>query len=290
MKVLLTGAYGQLGTEFRKLFEKMKIDYIPISRIKRDEKTFVADISNDSKKLEMLFVKEKIGLVVNCAAYNNVDEAESKGYEEAWRVNTLAVANLSSLCAKYNVPIIHYSTDYVFNGTKRNPYTEDDKPIPICRYGITKLGGEDFLRYTWADYICLRVSWVFGKGETNFIRKLLRWSEGGSVRISTDEVSSPTYTATIASVSWKLFEQRAYGLYHLSSEGECSRYEYAKFVLETLGWKGKIIETEQAYFNLPAKRPSYSKLDTSKVKKTLNIELPHWKEAVYTYLKDEGMI
>jgi len=287
MLVLLIGAYGQLGTEFRRFFEKNGIDYIPVSRNRREDKTVVLDIS-DISKLKEVVIEYKPNLVINCSAYNNVDRAEYEDYHSAWLINTYGVMGLSLICNESKIPVIHYSTDYVFDGGKRKPYVEDDKTIPVNRYGITKLGGEEFLRFTCERYICLRVSWVFGEGgETNFIRKLLKWAQGGSVKVSVDEVSSPTYTETIVNVSWKLFENSVFGLYHLSSEGECSRYEYAKFVLDTIGWKGEIIETTQSYFNLPAKRPSYSKLDSSRVKSLLGIEIPSWKEVVYRYLREE---
>ncbi|MFN4245645.1 MAG: dTDP-4-dehydrorhamnose reductase [Brevinematia bacterium] len=286
MKVLLIGAYGQLGTSFRKFFESNCIDYIPVSRTKRDDKTFVADIS-DCNKIYEIIRDGKFDLVVNCSAYNNVDKAEVEEYRIAWLTNTYGVSSLSVICRDFGIPIIHYSTDYVFDGSKKEPYVEEDKTLPVCRYGITKLCGEEFLRYNWEKHICLRVSWVFGKGETNFIKKLLNWAKGGVVRVSVDEVSSPTYTDDIVEASWKLYSSGAFGLYHFSSEGECSRYEYAKFVLETLNWRGQIIESEQAFFNLPARRPPYSKIDSSKLKGTISINIPHWKEAVYKYLKEE---
>lgn len=287
MKILLIGAYGQLGTEFRRFFEEKGITYLPISRNKRDDKTIVADITNEENLREILG-NNNIDLVINFSAYNNVDKAEYEEYHNAWLTNTFAISNLSSLCKKYNIPIIHYSTDYVFNGEKKQPYVETDKPIPVNRYGITKLGGEEFLRYTWDKHIILRVSWVFGKGgETNFIKKLLKWSEGGSVKVSTDEVSAPTYTETIVKASWELYANKMYGTYHLSNEGECSRYEYAKFILESVGWKGNLIEAKQSDFNLPAKRPNYSKLNSSKLKNTVKIDIPHWKDVVKKYLKEE---
>ncbi len=290
MKVLLIGAYGQLGTSFRKFFESNGIDYIPVSRIKRENKTLVIDISDVSScsKVYEVVRDSKVDLVVNCSAYNNVDKAEVDEYKVAWFTNAYAVSSISVICRDLGVPLIHYSTDYVFDGNKGYPYVEEDKTIPVCRYGITKLCGEEFLRYTWEKHICLRVSWVFGKGgETNFIRKLLKWAEGGVVRVSIDEVSSPTYTDTIVEASWKLYKLGAFGLYHLSSEGECSRYEYAKFVLEKLNWRGEIIESEQSFFNLPARRPKYSKIDSSKLKNTVKIDIPYWKDAVYSYLREE---
>lgn len=287
MKVLLVGAYGQLGTEFRKFFESKGIEYIPVSKNKRDEKTLVADISSMSS-ISKVFDISRFDVIINCSAYNYVDKAETEGMNEAFSTNVIGVGNLAWISRIMGIPIIHYSTDYVFDGEKKSPYVEEDITNPLSKYGFTKLLGEKLLSEVWNKFICIRVSWVFGRGgETNFIRKLLEWSKKGSVKVSTDEVSSPTPTDVIVKVSWKLLEEQAFGLYHLSSEGECSRYEYAKFILDTLKWNGEISETTQSYFNLPAKRPKYSKLDPSKVKKITKIEIPHWKDSVYKYLKEE---
>lgn len=287
MRILLVGAYGQLGTEFRKFFESKDIQYIPVSKRKRDEKTFVADISKMDSITKVLDTGS-FDAIINCSAYNYVDKAENEGMNEAFSTNVVGVANLAWISRNMNIPIIHYSTDYVFDGEKKFPYVEEDATNPLSKYGLTKLLGEKVLSEIWDKFICIRVSWVFGKGgETNFIKKLLEWSSRGSVKVSTDEVSSPTPTDIIVEVSWKLLEEKAFGLYHLSSDGECSRYEYAKFVLDTLNWKGDISQTTQSYFNLPAKRPKYSKLDPSKVKSITKIEIPHWKDSVYKYLKEE---
>ncbi|MCX8028747.1 MAG: dTDP-4-dehydrorhamnose reductase [Brevinematales bacterium] len=286
MRVLLVGAYGQLGTEFRRFFERNSIEYVPVSRNARDEKTYQTSVY-DKDKVSKLFEDYDFDLVINCSAYNNVDKAEGEGYKEAYRTNVEGVRLLSLLSYEKKIPIIHYSTDYVFDGSKTTPYTEDDLTCPISKYGYTKALGEVFLRQINPRSICLRVSWVFGRGENNFIHKLMSWIREGTVKVSTDEISSPTSVKTIVDVSWRLFEESAFGIYHLSSEGECSRYEYAKFVLKVIGWKGKIYRAKQSQFKLPARRPKYSKLDPTKVKDITNVRIPEWRESVYNYLKEE---
>ncbi|MGB9621884.1 MAG: dTDP-4-dehydrorhamnose reductase [Brevinematia bacterium] len=286
MKILLIGAYGQLGTEFRRFFEEHNIDYIPTSTKEREGKNLVLDIANINKVKEV-FSKYKFDVVINCSAYNYVDKAEEE-WQKAYSINGLGVRNLAIESNKKSIPLVHYSTDYVFDGSKTTPFTIADIPNPLSKYGKSKLLGENFLKSLTNKYILIRVSWVFGKGgETNFIKKLIEWSKKGEVRVSTDEISAPTYTKTIVNATWKLLEVEGFGIYHLSNEGECSRYEYAKFILETLNWKGKLYEAKQEDFNLPARRPKYSKLDNFGIKETIKIEIPHWKEVVEKYMKEE---
>ncbi|MGC8766096.1 MAG: dTDP-4-dehydrorhamnose reductase [Brevinematia bacterium] len=286
MKILLIGAYGQLGTEFRRFFEEHNIDYIPTSTKEREGKNLVLDIANINKVKEV-FSKYKFDVVINCSAYNYVDKAEEE-WQKAYSINGLGVRNLAIESNKKSIPLVHYSTDYVFDGSKTTPFTIADIPNPLSKYGKSKLLGENFLKSLTNKYILIRVSWVFGKGgETNFIKKLIEWSKKGEVRVSTDEISAPTYTKTIVNATWKLLEVEGFGIYHLSNEGECSRYEYAKFILETLNWKGKLYEAKQEDFNLPARRPKYSKLDNFGMKETIKIEIPHWKEVVGKYMKEE---
>lgn len=285
-KVLLIGAYGQLGTEFRKFFEKNNISYIPTSTKKREDKTLVLDISNINQVKEV-FSNSSFDLVINCSAYNYVDKAEEE-WQKAYSINGLGVRNLAIEANKKNIPLVHYSTDYVFDGSKNTPFTIADRPNPLSKYGKSKLLGEEFLRSLTHKYILIRVSWVFGEGgETNFIKKILEWSKKGEVRISVDEISAPTYTGTIVLVTWKLLELEGFGTYHLSNEGECSRYQYAEFILKKLNCNVKLYEARQEDFNLPAKRPKYSKLDNFGIKETINFEIPHWKEVVDIYIKEE---
>ena len=289
MRPLVIGATGQLGNEFVRYFNNKGIT--PICTTSSGRSNFHnLDITDLRSVLE--FINEtKPTVVINCSAYNLVDKAE-EDWQTAFSVNGLGVRNLAIACQEHKIPLVHYSTDYVFDGTKKEPYTIADKENPLSKYGQSKILGEQFLKSLHNRYILIRVSWVFGKSEysTNFIKKFLSWAERGEVRVSIDEISAPTYTKDIVNVTIKLLETGAFGFYHLSNEGECSRFEYAKFIADTLKLKVKLYEAHQEDFNLPAKRPKYSKLSNFGIYQTIGFEVMHWKEAVLEYLKEEGML
>ncbi len=274
MKILLTGAAGQLGMEFQKFFEENGVEYIPAAR-RKNGKYLYLDITDFDRVIDV--VKEhKPDVIINCAAYNKVDQAE-KDWEEAYRVNGLGVRNLAQAADMVKTFLVHYSTNYVFDGTKKEGYTIYDEPRPINKYGESKHLGEKMLAMFYNDYALIRVSWVFGKYGENFITKLLRWAkEKDEIRLATDEISSPTYTGDIVRFTWEIVKKRMRGLYHLSSEGQCSRYELGKYVLEIIGWKGKIIPAKQENFNLPARRPMWGKL----VGNQFAIFPAHWQVSV----------
>jgi dTDP-4-dehydrorhamnose reductase len=290
MRPMIIGATGQLGSEFIRYFSQKGIDTIQTSSSKKNNNFIQLDIT-DLKSVKETIKETKPTTVINCSAYNLVDKAE-EDWETAFSVNGLGVRNLAIVCQENNIPLVHYSTDYVFDGNKKQPYTIADKENPLSMYGQSKLLGEQFIKSLCSKYILIRVSWVFGKSDysTNFIKKFLNWAGKGEAKISIDEISAPTYTKDIVEVTNKLIEMEAFGLYHLSNEGECSRFEYAKFITDTLKLKVKLLEAYQDDFKLPAKRPKYSKLSNFGIYQTVGIQVKHWKDAVIEYLKEEGML
>lgn len=277
MKVLLTGADGQLGKAFRNLFEKEGIAYIAT-----DIDTL--DISN----LEQLrnFLKEHGGIthIINCAAYNQVDKAE-EDWKTAYTVNGLAVRNLSIVANEIGAELVHYSTDYVFSGKKNEPYTIYDSPDPINKYGESKALGERYLISIARKYYLIRTSWVFGDGPVNFVKKVLEWSRNrNQLKIADDEVSSPTYAPDLAEATWELVKKKAYGWYHITNT-PCSRYEWAEFILKEIDWNGELMRAKQEEFKLPAKRPKYSVLDNFGYYETTGKKLRDWKSATSEYIK-----
>ncbi len=281
MKVLLTGKKGQLGTEFLRFFkEKKDITLYAFSHQELD--------IGSLKDVLTIFDELQPDVVINCAAYNQVDRAE-EDYPEAIRTNAIGPRNLAFASERTGALLVHYSTDYVFDGKKRSPYTEDDRPNPLSEYGKSKYLGELFIREETDRYLIFRVSWVFGPGKQNFIYKLLHWANTQPVlRISEDEVSVPTWTGTIVEVTWKAIERGLKGLYHLTTQGEVSRFEWARFVLDKLGIEKPVEPVSSSVFNLPARRPGYSVLDSSNLFKALSLEAPHWKETVEDFLKAYG--
>jgi dTDP-4-dehydrorhamnose reductase len=284
MKVLLTGAYGQLGQDFQKLFEKEGIKYIATDNKEGYKKL---DIANLDEVVE--FAKHiKPDIIINCAAYNAVDRAEEE-WKIAYNVNGLAVRNLAIAASEIKAFLVHYSTDYVFDGKKGMPYTIYDTPNPLSKYGESKYLGERLLSQFYDNYALIRTSWVFGKGNINFAKKVIEWSKKyEKLSLVIDEISAPTYTVDLAKATWEIIKYRARGLYHISNEGECSRYEYGRYILEIIGYKGKIEKAHQRDFSLPAKRPKYSKLDNFGLYETVGFKMPDWKEAVDRFLKEIG--
>ncbi len=268
VKYLITGADGQLAKEFlKRLAEEAK-------GLNRHD----LDIGNLDQVLQILY-ELRPQVIINCAAYNNVDLAE-KQYYEAVRTNTIGVRNLAYGAKKIGAFLVHYSTDYVFDGLKGIPYKEEDQPNPINAYGKSKYMGELSIKEECPTYLLFRVSWVFGEGSQNFIYKLLRWAEERDIlEISCDEVSSPTSTTTIVDTTLKALKGGLTGLYHLTNTGYTSRYEWALFILNKLGLKREIKPVSSEIFNLPAKRPKFSAMSNERIRHILGIEIPSWQEA-----------
>lgn len=217
MKILITGAKGQLAREFIRQFTQKGTEFVDFSREELDVSDF---------KAVFKIIKEiKPTIVINCAAYNNVDGAE-KEKERAFLVNAIGPYNLSVVCSDIKALLIHFSTDYVFDGTKEGLYTEEDEPNPLNEYGKSKLWGERFIQENMENYLIFRTSWVYGEGTQNFLYKLNQWAKNQEyLRIACDEFSVPTSTRTIVEVTLKAIEQGLTGLYHLVNSGYASRFE-----------------------------------------------------------------
>ncbi|WP_206516896.1 dTDP-4-dehydrorhamnose reductase [Caldicellulosiruptor changbaiensis] len=280
VKVLITGAAGQLGQAFQRFFTKRGIDYIAADHS-------MLDITNLSQLRE--FVKGKdVTHIINCAAYNAVDKAE-EDWKTAYLVNGLGVRNLAIISLENKIELVHYSTDYVFDGKKSTPYTIFDTPSPLNKYGESKLLGERFITLTEYYYL-IRVSWVFGIGNTNFLKRVFDWSkERHILKIADDEISAPTYTDDLVYATYLLLKERAFGLYHITNT-PASRFEWVEYVLRKVGWKGKIERAKKDDFKLPAKRPGYSVLDNFGLKETVNFEMPTWQDATDRYLRQINLI
>ncbi|HBJ81650.1 dTDP-4-dehydrorhamnose reductase, partial [Pseudothermotoga sp.] len=242
MLVLITGANGQLGRAFQELFKEQGIDFIAATKEE-------LDITNLQQIREFVRKNEGITHIINCAAYNKVDEAE-RDWKTAYLVNGIGPKNLAIVSNEIGAELVHYSTDYVFSGKKGSPYTIYDTSDPINKYGESKVLGERFVMSFSNRYYLIRTSWVFGDG-MNFVRKVLEWSKKSKVlRIVDDEVSSPTYAPDLAKATWELIKLKAYGLYHITNSGYCSRYEWAEFILNEIGWDGELKRAKQEDFNL----------------------------------------
>jgi dTDP-4-dehydrorhamnose reductase len=278
MKILLTGSNGQLGHDFKKIFDRKNIEYIAT-----DHKEL--DITNDEDLNRFFQENEGITHVINCAAYNDVDKAETD--KKVWLLNAEAPKKLAEFSKKIGAIFVTYTTDFVFDGEKNSPYMEDDKTNGISEYGKSKAQGEKDVLEAYDKSFVIRTSWVFGIANNNFNKQVINWSKSrNELNIVDDQVSVPTYSMDLAEFSWKLIQTEKFGLYHITNDGIASKYDQAKYVLEKIGWKGTLGRAKTADFNLPAKRPAYSKLDSSKVEKLLGEKIPTWQSGIDRFLEE----
>ena len=278
MKILLTGSNGQLGHDFKKIFNKKNIKYIAT-----DYKEL--DITSDKDLNKFFQENEEITHVINCAAYNDVDKAEND--PKTWLLNAEAPKNLALIANKIGAIFVTYSSDFVFDGLEKEPYTEKDILNPISEYSKSKVQGEKMVLESCKRSFVIRTSWLFGIGGNNFNKQVINWSKSrNELNIVDDQVSVPTYSMDLAEFSWKLIQTGKFGLYHITNDGIASKYDQAKYVLEKIGWKGKLGRAKTVDFNLPAKRPAYSKLDSSKVEKLLGEKIPSWQSGIYRFLEE----
>lgn len=284
MSVLIIGCNGQLGTQMQKVLTKKKVDYAAVDYPQ-------IDIS-DAAALRSLIIAQKPATIVNCAAYTNVDSAETD-YDNAYRINALGPKNLARICADMDIELAHVSTDYVFSGDPimdggaPRPYFEDDACAPATAYGKTKLAGERFVQQSGAKAYILRTAWLYGEGN-NFVRTMLKLAETrDAVSVVADQTGSPTSTVDLAGAICALMGTGAYGLYHATCEGQCSWYEFAKRIFELSGKKVSVAPVTSAEFVRPAKRPAWSVLENAQLKRIGKNEFRSWEEALGEYLAAE---
>ena len=277
MRVFITGAKGQLGGAFVNRFAQNGWDYAAA-----DLDTL--DITNPDAVMDAVMAYRP-GLIINCAAYNLVDKAETEK-EKAFAVNAEGPRVLALAARKLEASFVHYGSDYVFDGAKAAPYTEGDKTNPLNIYGLSKLKGEDYARQAEGSLI-LRLSWVFGRGSQNFMHKLLEWAKKpGPLKICSDEVSVPTYSEDVVTATLAALKRGLTGTWHLTNTGCCSRYDWAKLALKECGIQKEILPARMADFNLAAKRPGYSAMSNEALTRELGIKIPAWEEAVSRFIRE----
>ena len=277
--ILITGANGQLGYDFQRLFDSLEVKYIA---------TDVADFDiTNEKSIDDFFLKyNNISLIINCAAYNDVDKAESEP-DFCMLLNSRAPFNLAKKAKEIGATFVTYSTDFVFDGDIRDPYTEEDIPNPPSVYAKSKRMGEEAVLAEYDKSFAIRTSWVFGIANNNFNKQVINWSKTrDELNIVDDQISVPTYSKDLAYFSWKLIETKKYGLYHMSNSGICSKYDQAKYVLDNIGWTGKLGTSKTEDFNLPAKRSKFSKLDSTKLENIVGEKIPSWQDAIDRFLEE----
>ena len=277
LKILVIGSTGQLGEAFARILSEQGFNF---SALGRND----IDLTNH-KQVEKVIKDIKPDIIINCAAYTLVDDAEDNS-GLAYKVNQDAVKNLAEICKKLNIFLVHYSTDYVFKGDKKQPYTEKDPTCPINVYGKSKLEGELAVKNTLSDYLIFRVSWVIGRSKRNILYRILQWAKGeGDLRISSDEISALSFVDSIVMVTLLSLKKSLTGLYHLTSSNYASRYKIAKYFLSKVKPDKKIIPVLAKSFDTKANRPAMTAMSNKLISSKLNIVIPGWKEVVDKFIE-----
>ncbi len=275
MNILVTGANGQLGMEMRN---------VSVGSADRYIFTDVAELDiTDADAVDRVIASEKVDVIVNCAAYTNVDKAE-EDEQAADLINHRAVAILATAAAKYGATLIHISTDYVFDGLSCVPYKEDDATSPTGAYGRTKLAGEHAVIESGCRYLIFRTAWLYSPYGKNFVKTMMKLTaEKGSLNVVFDQVGTPTCAADLAALIYKVITERMLdrqGVYHFSNEGVCSWYDFAVEIRDLCGNTCDIRPCHSEEFLSRVRRPSYSVLDKTKVKNVFGINIQHWKKSL----------
>ncbi|WP_369940392.1 dTDP-4-dehydrorhamnose reductase [Xanthomonas medicagonis] len=290
MSVLVFGGNGQVGQELlRALAEQGPVIATTRSgRLPDGGACERADFDQPQTLVELLD-RLRPTAVVNAAAYTAVDRAEQDA-EAAHRANAEAPATIAAWCAAHGVPLVHYSTDYVFDGQGTQPYREDAPTAPLGVYGATKLAGEEAIRASGAQHLIFRTAWVYAAHGTNFLRTMLRvGADRDELRVVADQVGTPTPAALIADVTARVLAQRATlpsGTWHLTAAGETTWHGFAEAIFAEAVAAGlllrapRVLPITTAEYPTPAKRPAYSRLDVSRLQRDFALELPQWRDGL----------
>ncbi|WP_296146224.1 dTDP-4-dehydrorhamnose reductase [uncultured Flavobacterium sp.] len=285
MVVLVTGGSGQLGQSLQFVADKypqIQFHFLSSSELN------IADKENCIARFSEL----KPDYCINAAAYTAVDKAESET-EKAHLINVQGAKNLAETCQEFDATLIHISTDFVFDGNKNTPYTEEDLTNPTSVYGQTKLDGEKEIQAIWEKHFIIRTSWLYSQFANNFMKTMIRLGkEKDALSVVSDQIGTPTNAVDLAEAVVKIIEktentkgqtydlESLYGIYHFSNEGQCSWYDFAKEIFEINGIEIDLKPIPTSSYPTPAKRPGYSVLDKSKIKSNFQLEIKDWKESL----------
>jgi dTDP-4-dehydrorhamnose reductase len=281
MRVLLTGATGQLATDLLSLLRR---EHGVVAVSHGD-----LDVSNHAAVRARL-EQERPDVVINTAAFHRVDDCEQQ-IEPAFRVNAFAVLNLARCCAAQQATLVHFSTDYVFGGDVPSPRDEGDAAVPISVYGASKLAGEHLLRQSCSRYFLIRTCGLYGHAGSsgkggNFVETMLRLAgQGKSIRVVGDQVLTPTATVDLARKVVELLATEAYGLYHITNSGSCSWFEFTSEIFRLAGVSADLSPTTSAEYGAPARRPAYSVLRHGRLAALGLDDMSDWKDALARYLR-----
>ncbi len=282
MRVLVTGAKGMLGSEVVKTLEMYGHEVWGTDISYADDKI---DITRQDQ-IRYALSSFRPSWVLNCAAYTNVDLAEEHE-DQALVLNAKGPDLLAHACRRLSIRLMHVSTDYVFDGAKGSPYTEEDAPNPINVYGASKLAGENAIRHAMEDYIIVRTQWLIGHKGRNFVSTILSAAQiNESLRVVNDQWGSPTFASDLARAMAQLLEADARGVYHVCNRGKATWFDLAKKAIEIVGLGTKVIPVSTDEFPRPAKRPPYSILSTKKFSEKTGKLMPLWQTSLENYIHE----
>ena len=278
MRVLVTGAKGQLGTDLMNELARQGLEGIGVDVEEMD--------ITDADACRRVISQAKIDAVIHCAAYTAVDAAEDQ-VDLCRRINGEGTRNVAVACREAGVKLMYISTDYVFDGGGTRPWEPDDERAPLNVYGQTKYEGEIAIEELLERYFIVRIAWVFGVAGKNFIKTMLRLGrEKGAVSVVDDQVGSPTYTYDLARLLTDMIQTDRYGRYHATNEGECSWYEFAREIFRQAGMdEVKVTPVSSEIFAAKAKRPANSRMTKEKLSENGFERLPDWQDALQRFLK-----
>ena len=280
MRVVITGAYGQLGSDLKRLLEQEKsIELYPFSQEEMD--------ITDQTILKIKMDVAKPDIILHCAANTNVDGCELES-DEAYRVNTFGTRNVAVEALRHQSKMVYISTDYVFDGSSKNPYHELSSPNPISVYGASKLAGEDMVRHLCNKYFIVRTSWLYGVEGNNFVKTILKLVEDrDNITIVDDQIGCPTYSRDLAGVLILLMGTEAYGTYHVTNSGQCSWHEFACEILEKRSIRDKKVHPIKTVdLGRPAPRPHYSVLTSLALKNCGIATLSSWQDGLHRFFEE----
>jgi len=284
MKIALIGADGQLGSDLLSLLPAASC--FPL---------FYPDFDvTEPQKAREVLQSLAADVVINTAAFHRVDECEDRP-QDAFAVNAMAVRNLALICRESQAVLVHFSTDYVFDGRKGTPYSEEDAPSPLNVYGVSKLAGEYFVRSLCQKYFLIRTCGLYGSAGCrekgmNFVELVLHLEKGGRpLRIVDDQWVTPTSTEELAARILELLDTERYGLYHMTNEGQCTWYEFAREIFSVVGRAANLSPIDSQAYGAKARRPAYSVLENQRAKALGITDFSPWREALKNYLKKKGL-
>jgi len=276
MRIILTGADGQLGHDLRRTLDQH--DLIPFTLEDLD----ITDFSSVVKKIEEVGPE----IVVNCAAYTDVDGCESNK-ALAYQVNAVGPQNLAIACEMAGAALLQVSTDFIFDGSKGSPYQEFDLPNPLSVYGLSKLAGEKYVSSLTNRYYIVRTAWLYGQSGNNFVKSILKIAgEKEKLQIVDDQIGSPTFTYDLAERIADIITSKGYGIYHVVNGGQCSWYDFGKKILEIAGLEREVEPISSNDLDRPAKRPKYSVLDDLSLRLRGFSSLRSWEAGLVAYFKE----